>query len=168
MPLFTGFMYAAVGSYMARVVRVFDIRLDGYPARWSTVALGAAIYLNFFAHHFMPDMRGALFVATAVLFGRARMHYRIIDRHRVMPLLLAFGLVAGFIWAAENVATFASIWVYPSQRAGWVPVSLGKLGSWYLLMIISVVLVTLVHRPGEPDGPPPIAEGEALPSPATR
>jgi len=26
---------------------------------------------------------------------------------------------------------------------------MSKLGSWYLLMIISVVLVTLVHRPRE-------------------
>jgi len=30
---------------------------------------------------------------------------------------------------------------------GWALVSWSKLGSWYLLMMISVVLVTLVHRP---------------------
>ena len=28
-------------------------------------------------------------------------------------------------------------------------VSLAKLGSWFLLMMISVVLVSLVHRPEE-------------------
>ena len=30
---------------------------------------------------------------------------------------------------------------------GWTLVSWSKLGSWYLLMLISVVLVTLVHPP---------------------
>jgi uncharacterized membrane protein YoaT (DUF817 family) len=64
-----------------------------------------------------------------------------------MPLLVAFLLTSFFIWFAENIGTWSKAWLYPNQHNGWVPVSLGKLGSWYLLMIISVVLVTLVHRP---------------------
>lgn len=146
-PLFSGFMYAAVGSYMARVYRTFDIRLDGYPRIGVTVALAAAIYANFFAHHFLPDLRWLLFAATAVIFGGVRMHYRTLEGCRSMPLLLAFGLVTMFIWLAENIATWSSVWLYPNQRGAWSPVGLGKLGSWYLLMIISVVLVTLVHPP---------------------
>ena len=35
-PLFSGFMYASVGSYLARVTRVFDIRLSAYPPLWVT------------------------------------------------------------------------------------------------------------------------------------
>ena len=42
-PLFSGFMYAAVGSYLARVQRIFDMRYSSYPALWMTVALCAAI-----------------------------------------------------------------------------------------------------------------------------
>ena len=38
-------------------------------------------------------------------------------------------------------------WIYPGQESDWTPVPLAKLGAWYLLMIISYVLVTLVHRP---------------------
>ena len=38
-------------------------------------------------------------------------------------------------------------WRYPNQRHGWEMVPLAKLGSWYLLMIISFVLVALVRRP---------------------
>jgi uncharacterized membrane protein YoaT (DUF817 family) len=68
-----------------------------------------------------------------------------------MPLLLGFGLVALFIWAAENIGTFATVWVYPNQRHGWQLVRLGKYGSWLLLMIISFVLVTLVHPPRLPE-----------------
>jgi len=33
----------------------------------------------------------------------------------------------------------------------WTPVSIAKLGAWYLLMIVSFVLVTLVHRPRQLD-----------------
>ena len=35
----------------------------------------------------------------------------------------------------------------PNQADGWSPVGFGKLGSWFLLMIVSYVLVTLVNRP---------------------
>ena len=64
-----------------------------------------------------------------------------------MPMLLGFVLVAIFIWFAENIGTFTATWTYPQQAAEWRPVSLAKLGSWYLLMMLSFVLVTLVHRP---------------------
>jgi len=64
-----------------------------------------------------------------------------------MPLLLGFCLVALFIWAAENIGTFAAAWVYPNQRNGWQLVYFGKFGAWLLLMIISFILVTLVHPP---------------------
>jgi uncharacterized membrane protein YoaT (DUF817 family) len=63
-------------------------------------------------------------------------------------LLLGFFLVAIFIWLAENIGTFTSVWLYPHQlKNGWSPVSVEKLGSWFLLMIISFVLVTTVHKP---------------------
>ena len=56
-PLFTGFMYSAVGSYIARVWRLFDFQYTHYPARWQTVVLVSLIYLNFFTHHFIWDLR---------------------------------------------------------------------------------------------------------------
>jgi len=64
-----------------------------------------------------------------------------------MPLIIGLGLVALFIWFAENIGTFARAWTYPGQEAGWHMVSIAKLGSWFLLMIISFVLVTTIHRP---------------------
>ena len=146
-PLFSGFMYAAVGSYLARVTRIFDFRFTHYPPVWATVVLAGAIYVNFFSHHFVWDFRILLFAATAVLYARTWVHYRVFRfRHR-MPLLLGFGLVALFIWFAENIGTWSQAWLYPSQEDGWHLVSIEKLGAWLLLMIISFVLVTLVHRP---------------------
>jgi uncharacterized membrane protein YoaT (DUF817 family) len=146
-PLFSGFMYAAVGSYLARISRIFDMRYDHYPPVWATLLLAVAIYVNFFAHHFTVDIRLGLFAATALLFLRTTVHYRVFRfRHR-MPLLLGFLLVSLFIWFAENIGTWSRAWLYPGQDAGWTPVPIAKLGAWYLLMIISFVLVTLVHRP---------------------
>lgn len=146
-PLFSGFMYAAVGSYIARVQRIFHIRVNGYPPLWTTWGLAAAIYLNFFLHHWLPDVRLALFVATALLFGRGWFFFTANRTRLRMPLLLGYFLVALFIWFAENLGTLGRAWVYPGQVAGWEMVSLAKLGSWFLLMIISVVMVSLVHRP---------------------
>ena len=148
-PLFSGFMYAAVGSYIARIQRIFDIRFRHYPPLWTTWLLATAIYVNFFSHHWLPDVRLALFVATAVLFGRGWFYFTPDRTRRSMPFLLGFLLVAVFIWFAENLGTLARAWVYPGQEDGWHPVGLAKLGSWFLLMMISVVLVSLVHRPQE-------------------
>ena len=68
-----------------------------------------------------------------------------------MPLLLGFLLVALFIWGAENIGTFARAWTYPAQENGWQMVGLAKLGSWFLLMLISFVLVELVAPVRAPD-----------------
>jgi len=111
----------------------------------AVLALAAAIYVNFFAHHWLPDARLALFAASAVLFAGTQARYRIWRRERTMPLLPGFVLVALFIWAAENIGTYAQAWRYPHQAAGWAPVSLGKLGSWYLLILVSYALVALAH-----------------------
>lgn len=144
-PLFTGFMYGAVGSYIARAWRLFDFRFTAHPPLWAGVALAVGIYLNFFTHHYMADARPVLFLAMALLFGRTWVHFRICTAHRRMPLLVGLGLVALFIWLAENVGTFAQAWVYPAQRHGWQPVSPAKIGAWLLLMTISYVMVWAVH-----------------------
>jgi uncharacterized membrane protein YoaT (DUF817 family) len=62
-----------------------------------------------------------------------------------MPLLLGLGLVALFIWLAENVGTFAKAWHYPNQKLAWELVPITKFGAWFLLMIVSYTLVAAVH-----------------------
>jgi uncharacterized membrane protein YoaT (DUF817 family) len=150
-PLFSGFMYAAVGSYIARVWRIFDFRFTGYPPQWQAIALAIAIYANFFLHHWLPDIRLVLFGAAILIFRRTWVWFRPFRTHRRMPLLFGFLLVALFIWFAEILGTFAHAWQYPSQAHGWAPVSPAKLGAWYLLMMISFVLVSMTHRPALPE-----------------
>jgi uncharacterized membrane protein YoaT (DUF817 family) len=147
-PLFSGFMYAAVGSYLARVWRILDFRFVRFPPFWLQGLLATAIYVNFFAHHYLPDIRIGLFFASALIYGPCLLWYRPDLKERPMPLAIGLVLVALFIWFAENLGTFARAWVYPDQDGGWRPVSIEKLGSWYLLMIISFVLVAAVHVGG--------------------
>lgn len=146
-PMFSGFMYAAVGSYLARVTRIFDFRFTHYPPLWTTLVLAALVYVNFFSHHYLPDIRIVLFAFVLLIFGRTRVYFRVFRFRLWMPLVVGFGLVAVFIWFAENIGTLSRAWLYPNQANGWSLVSIQKLGSWYLLMIISFVLVTLVRRP---------------------
>jgi uncharacterized membrane protein YoaT (DUF817 family) len=145
-PLFSGFMYASIGSYIARAWRLFDFRFVRHPPFAATVWLAVAIYVNFFTHHYLPDMRLLLFVAIAWLFGPAWIEFRIRQVHRRMPLLLGLVLVATFIWLAENIGTFTAAWRYPAQHDGWHMVPLQKLGAWLLLMIISYVMASGVAR----------------------
>ena len=145
-PLFSGFMYAAVGSYLARVWRIFAFRFERFPPLWLQGMLAVGVYANFFTHHYILDMRLGLFAFSLIIYGPCFVYFRPDRQERFMPLALGLLLVALFIWFAENLGTFARAWVYPSQGDGWHPVSLDKLGSWYLLMIISFVLVAAVHR----------------------
>lgn len=144
-PLFSGFMYAAVGSYMARVIRIFDMRFAPYPPFWMPVVLACAIYVNFFAHHYVWDARYVLMAATLVMFARTRVWFTVRDRPLWMPLLLAAFLTSIFLWIAENVGTNTGTWLYAGQDT-FDMVSFIKMGSWYLLLYVSFVTVTLVLR----------------------
>lgn len=149
-PLFSGFMYASVGSYFARVWRLFDFRFTTYPPMPATVLLAMAIYVNFFTHEILWDFRPLLFVGVLLLYGRTWLHFTPLTVRLRMPIVVALMLGAGIVWLAENFSTYGKIWLYPHQEAGWMPVPLSKYWAWFLLMIISGVLVTFARRP-EPE-----------------
>jgi uncharacterized membrane protein YoaT (DUF817 family) len=144
-PLFSGFMYASVGSYIARVIRLFEMRFIPYPPFWATVALAAAIYVNFFAHHFLADVRILLIGGTLVLFWRTRIWFRAGSRQISAPLPLAAFLTSLSLWVAENIGTTTGTWLYFGQTPDQL-VSFAKIGSWYLLIYVSFVTVTLASR----------------------
>jgi uncharacterized membrane protein YoaT (DUF817 family) len=151
-PLFSGFMYASVGSYMARAIRIFDMRFTHYPPFWATALLAIAIYVNFYTHHYLVDIRLVLFAATVLLFWRVRIYYTVETAPRWMPLVVAAFFTSIFLWIAENIGTATGVWLYPGQTV-WHMVPFTKLGSWYLLLYVSFVLVTIVCRPQPPDMP---------------
>lgn len=145
-PLYSGFMYAAVASYLCQAWRILDVELEQEPDARISLALAILIYLNFFTHHFIPDFRWVLSLAVLVLFWRTRVAFTVTTNRRRMPVALSFVLIGFFIWVAENIATAGGAWAYPDQRMGWRAVSFGKVHSWTLLVILSFVLVADLKR----------------------
>ncbi|MBW8823610.1 MAG: DUF817 domain-containing protein [Xanthomonadales bacterium] len=140
-PLFSGFMYAAVGSYIIQAWRLFDLRIRHHPPYWMAVLVAIAIYANFFTHHWIADLRWYLATLALGLYARTTVIFRPLDRDRRMPLLLAFVLIGFFLWLAENIATFYGIWRYPNQMGAWAQVHWGKWSSWSLLVIMTFTIV---------------------------
>ncbi len=149
-PLYSGFMYASVASYMVQAWRLLRLRFLRWPRAVLVVPLGALIYLNFFANHFLPDLRFWLVVAVLAVFGRTWVAFTPLTKERRIPLPLAFLLIGVFVWFAENIATYFGAWQYPHQQDGWRIVSIHKLSSWALLVIVSLMaVVQLKHVKGE-------------------
>jgi uncharacterized membrane protein YoaT (DUF817 family) len=140
-PLYSGFMYAAVASYVMRSWHLLRLRMAPFPPMWRTLGLSALIYANFFTNHYVPDLRWPLFALVLLVFRRSWVHFTVTRTERRMPLTLSFALIGFFIWVAENIATFFGAWVYPNQARGWAIVGPSKITSWTLLVIISVIIV---------------------------
>ncbi|WP_432013227.1 DUF817 domain-containing protein [Streptomyces cucumeris] len=150
-PLYGGFMYAAVASYVCRAWDLFQLRFTGYLAT-ATSVVAAAVYLNFFTHHWLPDARWILAAAMLAVTARASVGFTVGDRRYRMPLALSFVLIGFFLWVAENAATYVGAWSYPHQLGGWQPVALSKFGAWALLISVTFVLVERVKSGGHRAG----------------
>jgi uncharacterized membrane protein YoaT (DUF817 family) len=140
-PLFSGFMYAAVGSYMIQAWRLFDLQVRHHPPYWMATVVALLIYANFFTHHAIGDYRWYIAACALGLYARTMVTFTPLDRERRMPLLLAFVLIGFFIWLAENISTFFHVWRYPNQLGAWSAVHIGKWSSWSLLVIMTFTIV---------------------------
>jgi uncharacterized membrane protein YoaT (DUF817 family) len=141
-PLFSGFMYAAVGSYIIQAWRLLELRIVHHPPYWMAGLIAMAIYLNFFTHHYIGDYRWYLAAAALGLYARSQVVFRPHLRERRMPLSLALILIGFFIWLAENVGTFFGLWAYPHQLGAWAAVHVSKWSAWSLLVLMSFTIVT--------------------------
>ncbi|WP_083443539.1 DUF817 domain-containing protein [Ornithinibacillus contaminans] len=140
-PLYSGFMYASVASFLCQAWRRLNVELIKWPPFWLAVPLAAAIYLNFFTHHYWVDVRWILAGLVIIIFWRSWVKYVVNGTVYRMPLALSFVLIGFFIWIAENIATFFGAWEYPNQSEAWSLVHLGKVSSWLLLVIVSFLIV---------------------------
>jgi uncharacterized membrane protein YoaT (DUF817 family) len=140
-PLFSGFMYAAVGSYIIQAWRLLELRILHHPPYWMAGLIAFVIYANFFTHHYIGDYRWYITACALGLYARSTVVFRPLDRERKMPLLLSFVLIGFFIWLAENISTLFGIWKYPNQLGAWSAVHIGKWSSWSLLVIMTFTIV---------------------------
>ncbi len=145
-PLYSGFMYAAVGSYISQAWKILKLELTHYNQYGLSIVLGSLIYLNFFTNHFVYDIRYFLLIGISVFFWKTRIYFTITNQRRWMPMNLGFALVAFFIWIAENISTYWGAWKYPDQIDAWSVVSIHKIISWFLMVIISFILVAYLKH----------------------
>ncbi|WP_170990957.1 DUF817 domain-containing protein [Herbidospora galbida] len=139
-PLYSGFLYAAVGSYVCAAWRILSLSLVAYRAVPVTL-LAVAIYVNFVSHHWWVDLRVPLAVLLVVVTWGTSVLFTVGGHRHRLPLAPALLLTGFFLWVAENVATYLGAWEYPHQRDGWRLVHTGKIGAWALLVTVSFVIV---------------------------
>lgn len=168
-PIYSGFMYAAVASYITQAWRRLALSVDPV-AMAPILAVSTAMYLNFFTNNRAPDVRWILIAIAAVLLRRTWIRFALRGAVYRMPLLLSFALIGFFVWVAENIATLFGAWTYPSQRDQWTFVHPSKIGSWMALVIFSFVLVLWFkqlkeRRSGRRSGAAP---ARGCPAPASR
>ncbi|WP_443058807.1 DUF817 domain-containing protein [Streptomyces sp. NBC_00400] len=166
-PLYGGFLYAAVGSYVCRAWHVMDLELSRYRAG-ATSVVAVAIYVNFFSHHWLPDLRWPLAAALLAVTAGTQVRFTVGHTRHRMPLALGFTLIGFFLWLAENLATSLGAWRYPDQLHGWQPVAGEKIGAWALLISVTFVLVAWAKGKQTPGGRTPGGGSPRLRAPAAQ
>ncbi|MCP4805863.1 MAG: DUF817 domain-containing protein [Proteobacteria bacterium] len=134
-PLYSGFMYASIGSFIFALGRHLDVRIAGW-SRWA-VPLGVFAYVNFWTNVWLPDLKPLICVLALAVFWRTRLY--VMDRK--VPILFVFPVLGVAVWMAENWGTLFGSWEYPRQLDGWTWVPEDKLGSWTVLCMVSAVIV---------------------------
>ncbi|RYG86385.1 DUF817 family protein [bacterium] len=143
-PLYSGFMYASVASYMMNARRTLNLRFHGVPAAPMLVLGTGAIYANFLLARRFGDVRGWILAGLALLLWPMRVEFDWNRKRTRMPILVALTLIGFFVFLAENVCTALGAWVYPHQAAGWQPVEMGKIVSWILMSTVALLVITLM------------------------
>jgi len=140
-PLYSGFMYSSVSSYMCQAWRRLNLKMTDWPAHSPVRIAGALIYINFFSNHFIYDVRYLIGLFVLILFWKSKVHFTVRKQEFKMPVSLSFALIGFFIWLAENMATFLGAWKYAYQHNQWSMVNYQKISSWAFLVIVSYIIV---------------------------
>lgn len=140
-PLYSAFMYSAIGSYIVRAMKEFDLEALHWPRLSFSLGLAVLIYLNFFTDTYHFDFRNALYLLIILVFWQTKFTFVVGAKRHEMPAILSFFLIGLFIYFAENIGSYFSAWRYSYQLSHWKPVDLGKLSSWSLLIIVSIMIV---------------------------
>lgn len=89
-PLYSGFMYASVASYICQAWRRLDLTITNWPRSYYTIGISALIYLNFFTHHYLIDVRWWLIVLLFLIFFKTKVYFKVNQVVYMMPVVLSF------------------------------------------------------------------------------
>ena len=115
-PLFSGFMYAAVASYLLQAWRRFDLKFGYWPRPAAAILLALAIYANFFLNRWMGDFRWIIGVVALAIFWRTYVDFY---RHPAMAHALAAGVLphrAVYLPRREFMHAHGVVFLSPSDR----------------------------------------------------
>jgi uncharacterized membrane protein YoaT (DUF817 family) len=121
------------------------------------VIFASLAFTKFIPLPFLPRYDWLLIICLLMQWGMLRSGLETRDELKVitfevsgtryrMPIALSFVLIGFFIWIAENIATFFGAWEYPNQTDAWSLVHLGKVSSWFLLVIVSFLIVATLKQ----------------------
>jgi uncharacterized membrane protein YoaT (DUF817 family) len=145
-PLYSGFMYASVASYLCQSWRCFDMKFTRWPKIEIAAVLGVLIYGNFYTNAYIVDIRFVLIPAVLWFFRGTYVSFLTSDsRRRTVPLCVALLFVALLVWTAENWATILGAYSYPHQVVVWGFVKFRIFASWFLLIVVSAVIIGIVR-----------------------
>jgi len=150
-PLYSGFMYSAVWSFIFQARDLLKLRFINFPKFRFTIPIAVAIYINFFTHHFIYDFRYIIFFLIILVAYNIFAVIEIDSKDRKIHVLFGLLLTWFFIRIAENISTFIGIRKYPNQQFERELVSLQKIFSWFLLFIISFVIVSWTKNKKQKD-----------------
>ncbi|RYG46494.1 DUF817 family protein [bacterium] len=145
-PFYSGFMYAAVASYMSQSWRRLDLEFIRWPRPVASGFVLMVVYGQFFLPVQTLNVRFVALLIVATIFWRTRVAFSSGGERLTMPLPVSFVLIGSCIYVAENIATYFGAWTYPHQTGSWQPVHVSKVISWTLLMVVSLAIVHAYHR----------------------
>lgn len=140
-PIFTGFMYASIGSYMTKEFKLLDFKVYNMPSKPFLIIYSLFIYLNFIFNNHIFDFRYILIIIMIIVYSNVDLSFKPSVKRYKFYMPLSFLLIGFFIWIAENISTYFDIWSYPNQIPIWHLVHFSKISSWMLLSIVSFNLV---------------------------
>src|SRR3989338_7839777 len=79
-PLYSGFMYAAIGSYISQAWKIFRLELTNYKHYILSVILCLLIYVNFFTNHYIYDFRIFLIAGVFIFFWNTKVYFIVINK----------------------------------------------------------------------------------------
>lgn len=142
-PLYGGFMYAAIASYMVAAWRLFDLKFIRWPSGWIVGSLMVLVYGQFFIPLQALAVRFVVLAILCAVFSRCWVEFTVLKERLKMPAPVSLLLIGFFVWLAENIATYYGAWVYPNQVDGWQPVHISKVISWTMLMVVSLTIMQI-------------------------
>ena len=94
----------------------------------------------------MGDIRWIVIAVLILVLWRTRISFRLPSGQRQIPVVVGLAAVGFAIWIAENIGTRCGAWRYPYQEHAWRCVDLGKISSWFLLVMITFLIVAELKR----------------------